>query len=175
VEENTADPQQPKVTAGRALWRIDALNAGQGQALETVVRATLDVAEAGLSLTMLIRRNTDAAFPASHTIELTFTAAGGGQNRVVRDVAMPQLKTDETMRGVALAGLSVPVKENIFLVGLSDLRGDIDRNTDLLLRRNWIDLPIRFVSGQRAVLSFEKGVSGDRVLAEAFRQWGGAQ
>jgi hypothetical protein len=73
---------------------------------------------------------------------------------------------------VPLAGLSVPVKENIFLIGLSDLKGDIERNSDLLQRRNWIDLPVRFASGQRAALSFEKGVSGERVIAEAFRQWG---
>jgi hypothetical protein len=172
VEENVADPQQPTITNGRALWRLDALNAGQGQPLETVVRATVDMPEAGLSLTMTLRRNTDPAFPASHTIEMVFTAANSGdQNRIVRDVALPQLKSDETTRGIALAGLSVPVKENIFLIGLSDLKGDIDRNTDLLLRRNWIDLPVRFASGQRAVISFEKGVSGDRVLADAFRQW----
>jgi hypothetical protein len=170
IEENTADPQQPKISVGRALWRLDAINSGQGQPLETVVRATIEVPDAAMSLTILMRRNLDPAFPASHTIELTF--AGGDPNRAVRDVGLPQLKTDETARGVPLAGLSVPVKENIFLIGLSDLKGDIERNSDLLQRRNWIDLPVRFASGQRAALSFEKGVSGERVIAEAFRQWG---
>ena len=170
IEENTGDPQQPKISVGRALWRVDAINSGQGQPLETVVRATIEVPDAAMSLTILMRRNLDPAFPASHTIELTF--AGGDPNRAVRDVGLPQLKTDETARGVPLAGLSVPVKENIFLIGLSDLKGDIERNSDLLQRRNWIDLPVRFASGQRAALSFEKGVSGERVIAEAFRQWG---
>ena len=173
IEENPADPQQPKVSVGRALWRVDAVNAGQGKPLETVVRATVEVPDAAMSLTILLRRNLDPAFPASHTIELTFTSSDPA--RAVRDVAPPQLKTDETARGVPLAGLSVPVKENIFLIGLSDLKGDIERNSELLLRRNWIDLPIRFASGQRAALSFEKGVSGDRVMAEAFRQWGQPQ
>jgi hypothetical protein len=158
------------------LWRIDALNGGQGQPLETVVRASVEVPDAGMAMTMVLRRNTDATFPASHTIELTFAPTSGtDQNRVVRDVGLPQLKADDTERGVPLAGLSVPVKENIFLVGLSDLRSDIERNSDLLLHRNLIDIPIRFASGQRAVLSFEKGVSGDRVIAEAFRQWSPAQ
>lgn len=170
IEENAADPQQPKVSVGRALWRVDAVNAGQGKPLETVVRAMVEVPDAAMSLTILLRRNLDPAFPASHTIELTF--ASSDPARAVRDVAPPQLKTDETARGVPLAGLSVPVKENIFLIGLSDLKGDIERNSELLLRRNWIDLPIRFASGQRAALSFEKGVSGERVMAEAFRQWG---
>jgi len=64
------------------------------------------------------------------------------------------------------------VKDNVFLIRLSNLPGDIERNKDLILRRNWIDLPIRFASGQRAILSFEKGVTGDQVLNDAFRQWG---
>jgi hypothetical protein len=68
----------------------------------------------------------------------------------------------------------VPVKENVFLLGLSNLPGDVERNTDLLLKRNWIDLPIRFASGPRAVLSFEKGASGEQVFNDAFRQWGGS-
>ena len=42
---------------------------------------------------------------------------------------------------------------------------------ELILHRNWIDLPIRFASGQRAILSFEKGVSGDQVINDAFRMW----
>ena len=37
-EEDQADPQTPKAIAGRVIWRLDALNAGQGQPLETVVR-----------------------------------------------------------------------------------------------------------------------------------------
>ena len=172
IEENTADPQQPKVTPGRALWRLDAVNSGQGQLLETVVRATIDVPDAKLSLSLLLRRNRDAALPASHTLELTFTTATAGEDaRVVRDVNPPLVRPDDSARGVPLAALSVPVKENVFLIGLSNLRSDIDRNTDLLVNRNWIELPVRFGSGARATLVFEKGVTGDRVVADAFKQW----
>jgi hypothetical protein len=150
---------------------MDALNPGQGQALETVVRATVEVPPAGLSLALSLRRNTDATLPASHIVELNFTTED--PNRAVRDVGVLQFKAEEAVRGTPLAGLPVPVKDNVFLIGLSNLPGDIERNRDLILRRNWIDLPIRFASGQRAILSFEKGVSGDQVLNDAFRQWGG--
>jgi hypothetical protein len=67
------------------------------------------------------------------------------------------------------------VKENLFLIGLSNLASDVERNSELIRRRNWVDLPVRFTSGQRAILSFEKGVAGEQVLNEAFRQWGGGQ
>ncbi|MDB5557993.1 MAG: hypothetical protein JWQ36_927, partial [Enterovirga sp.] len=108
------------------------------------------------------------------TIELTFVNApvNGSPPRVVRDVALPMMRPEETIRGVSVAGLPVPVKENVFLIGLSDLRGDVDRNTELLLRRNWMELPIRFASGQKAALLFDKGVSGERVFYDAFRAWG---
>ena len=69
-------------------------------------------------------------------------------------------------------GLPVPVRENLFLIGLSNLPRDIERNTTLMTERNWIDLPIRLASGQRAILSFEKGATGDRILDEAFATWG---
>ena len=171
VEENPADPQQPKTTAGRALWRLDSVNAGQGQALETIVRATVDVPDAGISLQLAMRRNRDTTLPASHTLELTFTTTSSTPVRQVRDVNLPLLRTDDGSRGIQLSGLSVPVKENLFLIGLSDLRQDIERNSELLLSRNWIELPLRFSSGQRATLVFEKGVSGDRVMVDAFKQW----
>jgi hypothetical protein len=172
-EENQADPQNPKASPGRALWRLDVLNPGQGQTPETVVRTNVDVPTAGLSLNMSIRRNTDASLPASHIVELAFTTPGDDPNRIVRDVGLLQFKAEEAVRGTPLAGLPVPVKDNVFLIGLSNLPGDMERNRELMLRRNWIDLPIRFASGQRAILSFEKGVSGDQVLNDAFRQWGG--
>lgn len=173
VEENQGDPQQPKVTPGRALWRLDALNAGQGQPLETVIRANVDIPDAGLSMLATMRRNRDTTLPASHTIELTFTTTRAEDgSRVVRDVNPPLARGDDGARGMPLAALAVPVKENVFLIGLSDLRADVERNTELLTKRNWIELPLRFASGVRATIVFEKGVPGDRVIADAFRQWG---
>jgi hypothetical protein len=103
-------------------------------------------------------------------VELTFSGTGG-QSRTVRDVGLLQLKNEEGTRGTPVAGVPVPVRDNLFLLGLSNLPGDIERNTDLLTKRSWFDLPLRFTSGQRAILSFEKGPSGEGVLNEAFRLW----
>lgn len=172
-EENQADPQAPKVTQARAIWRLDNLNAGQGQPLETVVRASVEVPDAKIALNLLIRRNQDQTLPASHTVELAFTTPPGDAQRTVRDVGLLQFKNDETVRGTPVAGLPVPVKENLFLIGLSNLAADVERNRELMTKRNWVDLPIRFTSGQRAILSFEKGVSGEQIVSEAVRQWGG--
>lgn len=171
VEENTEDPKQPKMTAGRAFWRLDIVNAGQGQPLESVVHANVEVPEAGMSLQLVMKRNRDTALPASHTLELSFTTPAGDAGRAVRDVNPPLLRGDDGARGVPVAALSVPVKENLFLIGLSDLKGDLERNSDLLRNRNWVEIPLRFASGQRATLVFEKGVAGERVMADAWRAW----
>ncbi len=96
-EENGGQGAAPKAFQARAVWRLDAINAGQGQPLQTVVRATVDVPDAGLSLAMVLRRNTDATLPASHILELTFTSTDS--NRTVRDVGLIQFKDDEAGRG----------------------------------------------------------------------------
>ena len=169
-EENQTDPQMPKVTPGRAVWRLGAFSGGQGQPLDHVLQATVDIPDAKLSLTLSLRRNSDQTLLASHVVELAFTTPPGDSGRAIKDVGLLQFKNDELVRGTPVSGLPVPVKQNNFLIGLSNLVSDLDRNTDLIRTRNWIDLPIRFSTGERAILSFEKGVSGARFVSEAFRQ-----
>jgi len=170
-EEDATNPQTPKAFVGRVVWRLEDVNPGQGQPLEKAVTANIEVAEAGLTMKMVLRRNLDTTLPASHTVELTFTTRQGDSGRVIRDVGLLQFKNEEAARGTPIAGLPVPVRENLFLIGLSNLQGDVERNTELFVRRNWIDLPVRMASGQRAILSFEKGATGEQVLNNAFSQW----
>jgi len=124
-----------------------------------------------VTLNFLLRRNLDPTLPASHTLELSFVTKAGDPGRVVRDANVLQFKNEQNSRGTPMAGLAIPVRENMFLIGLSSLQGDIERNTEFLLQRNWMDLPIRLASGKRAILSFEKGRSGEQVMSEAFQQW----
>ncbi|KLK89455.1 hypothetical protein AA309_31335 [Microvirga vignae] len=170
-EEDAANPQTPKAYVGRVVWRLEDVNPGQGQPLEKAVSANIEIADAGLTMKMVLRRNLDTTLPASHTVELTFTTRNGDSGRVIRDVGLLQFKNEEAARGTPVAGLPVPVRENLFLIGLSNLQGDVERNTELFVRRNWIDLPVRMASGQRAILSFEKGTTGEQVLNSAFSQW----
>ncbi|MCB8822324.1 histidine kinase [Microvirga rosea] len=170
-EEDPANPSSPKAQTGRVTWRLEDINPGQGQPLQRAVTANLDIPDAGLTMRMVLRRNLDATLPASHTVEISFTTRAGDSGRVIRDVGLLQFKDEEAARGTPVAGLPVPVRENLFLIGLSNLSSDIERNTELFVRRNWIDLPVRMASGQRAILSFEKGPSGAQVLNSAFSQW----
>ena len=171
IESSPSDPQRPQITVGRTLWRLETSPEAPGQPADTVVKADAEVPDAGITLNLTMRRNRDSGLPASHILELSFTL-GGDPPRVVRDVAPPEMRLDELARGIQLKALPVPVKPNLFIVGLSDLKIDLDRNLELITRRNWLEIPIRFASGQQAVLLLNKGVQGDRVLTEAFRLWG---
>ncbi|MDV2985735.1 UNVERIFIED_CONTAM: histidine kinase [Methylobacteriaceae bacterium AG10] len=172
-EENQSDPRaQPIATNGHSVWRVEAVNGAQGEPLQTVLRANVEFPDAGLTLAMTMRKNLDATLPASHTIELAFTNTGeAGAKRAVQNIGLLQPKDEEAARGSPVSGLPVRVRENLFLIGLSSLKSDLDRNTELLLHKNWFDLALTYTSGQRAVISFEKGAAGTQALQSAFAQW----
>ncbi len=162
----------PTTTQGRVVWRLDTVPGEQGQQLETVVRARVEFPETGLTLAMTVRRNLDATLPASHTIELAFTPSGPTAARHnVQDIGLLQGKDEEGARGSPVAGLPVRVRENLFLIGLSSLPNDIERNTDILLHKNWFDITLKFAAGPRGIIAFEKGTAGTQVLQSAFDQW----
>lgn len=164
-EEPLPGATETRTTQGRAVWRLDTSEA------DVAVRATVEMSGAIGSIEFRLRRNRDAKFPASHLVEFRFATPENGENGPVRDIGVPEMRQEESVRGSPLAGLPVPVTENVFLMGLTNLPQEIERNRDLLRSRNWILLPIRFANGRRAVLLIEKGPTGDRVVADAFQAW----
>lgn len=178
-EPNTADPSKENIAfIGRAIWRVDMVSAGDGQPLETALRGDIDVPDAGLTLTLLLRKNADLTLPASHILQMTFgkTANTVDNQRIVKDAGVPQFKQDEAaLRGTPLAGLPVPIADGVFLVGLSNVPSDVTRNLDLLATKMWFDIPIRYANGRKAVLAVEKGLPGERAVSEVLKAWKAAQ
>jgi hypothetical protein len=136
------------------------------------VRADVEIPERHLRMTWSLRRNSDKALPASHTIEIMFTLPADFDQGGVGNVPGVLMKTSEEARGVPLAGLAVKVTDGYFLIGLSAVDIDVQRNIDLLKNRDWFDIPIVYTNGKRAILAMEKGTPGERAFAEAFRAWG---
>ena len=50
---------------------------------------------------------------------------------------------------------------------------DVTFNLGLMRERNWFDVPLVYGSGQRAILTFEKGASGKAAFDQALASWGG--
>jgi hypothetical protein len=168
------DPNDPngKRYVGSAIWRTETVSPGPGLAPEIAVRADVEIPERHLRMTWSLRRNTDKALPASHTIEIVFTLPADFSEGGVNSIPGVLMKADEQARGVPLAGLAVKVTDGYFLLGLSAVDADVQRNIELLKTRDWMDIPVVYVSGKRAILAMEKGIAGSRVFEEAFRAWG---
>ena len=81
------------------------------------------------------------------------------------------MKQAEQTRGVPLAGLAVKVTNGFFLIGLSAVEADRERNIQLLKERAWFDIPVVYANNRRAILALEKGTPGERVFADAFAAW----
>jgi hypothetical protein len=123
-------------------------------------------------MTWSLRRNTDKALPASHTIEILFTLPADFPEGGIANVPGVLMKQGEQTRGVPLAGLAVKVTNGFFLIGLSAVDVDLQRNVQMLKERSWFDIPVVYNNGKRAILAMEKGTPGERVFEEAFRAWG---
>src|ERR1700680_2268100 len=52
------------------------------------------------------------------------------------------------------------VTTNFFLVGLSSVDADVQSNLRLLKERDWLDIPIVYDDGRRAIPAIEKGTPG---------------
>ncbi len=170
-DEDTNDPQGKRYV-GSAIWRTETVSPGPGLAPELAVRADIEIPERKLRMTWSLRRNTDKALPASHTIEILFTLPADFPEGAIGNVPGVLMKQNEQARGVPLAGLAVKVTNGYFLVGLSAVDVDLQRNVQLLKERDWFDIPVVYTSGKRAILAMEKGTPGTRAFEEAFRAWG---
>ena len=167
------DPNDPagKRYVGSAVWRTETVSPGAGLAPELAVRADITIPDRRMSVTWSLRRNTDKTLPASHTIEIVFTLPSDFPGGGIANVPGVLMKASEQARGTPLAGLAVKVTNGFFLIGLSAVDTDMQRNVQLLKERPWFDIPLVYTNGGRAILAMEKGPPGDRAFAEAFAAW----
>jgi hypothetical protein len=124
-----------------------------------------------MTVTWSLRRNTDKALPASHTIEIMFNLPSDFPGGGIANVPGVLMKQAEEARGTPLAGLAVKVTNGFFLIGLSAVDADRQRNIQLLKDQEWFDVPIVYTNGGRAIMAVEKGTPGDRAFADAFAAW----
>jgi hypothetical protein len=169
--EDEPDNPQGKQYVGSAIWRTEMVSPGPGLAPEMAVRADVEIPDRKITMTWSLRRNTDQNLPASHTIEIMFNLPADFSHGGIANVPGIMMKQAESTRGVALAGLAVKVTNGYFLIGLSAVESDLQRNVQLLKERAWFDIPVLYNNNRRAILALEKGNPGERAFAEAFSTW----
>jgi hypothetical protein len=169
-EEDPADPNGKRFV-GSAIWRTETVTPGPGQTPELAIRADVEVPERKLTMTWSLRRNIDKALPASHTVEIVFKLPADFPSGGISNVPGILMKQAEQTRGVPLSGLAVKVTNGFFLIGLSSVEAEKERNLQLLKDRAWFDIPVVYNNNRRAILAMEKGTPGERAFTEAFKVW----
>jgi hypothetical protein len=169
-EEDPQDPQGKRYV-GTVLWRTETKAATAGRPPDIAVRGDINIADRQMTVTWSLRRNTDQSLPASHTIEIMFNLPADSPTGGIQNVPGVLMKQAEQTRGVALGGLAVKVTPGYFLIGLSALESDMQRNLQLLKERPWFDIPVVYNNNRRAILAIEKGVPGEKAFNDAFAAW----
>ncbi|WP_379768925.1 hypothetical protein [Flaviflagellibacter deserti] len=169
--EEAPDQQGGNAFAGQVVWRTGPAPGGSG---ETEIRGEITIPERNIKVTLALKRNLDSTLPASHTIDIQFTLPPDFSNAGIGNVPGILFKPTEEAGGSALTGLSVKVMSNMFLIGLSDSPTDREQNLKAIRERSWIDVPILYENGRRAVLTLEKGPPGERAFNDAFAAWDAA-
>jgi hypothetical protein len=169
-EEDPNDPQGKRFV-GSAIWRTESVSPGPGLPPEVAVRADVEIPERRIAMTWSLRRNNDPNLPASHTVEIMFRLPPDFPAGGVSNVPGILMKQAEQSRGQPLSGLAVKVTTGFFLIGLSSVEADRERNIQLLKERAWFDIPVVYSNNRRAILALEKGTPGERAFAEAFQAW----
>lgn len=169
-EERTSSTQG-SAEAGSIVWSLVRESPGGDAPPEPAIRGEATIPAKDLQLRLTIRRNADQTLPASHIIELIFLTpegfGGGGIDNILRFM----LKDTEEAPGSPLIGIPAKIADGYFLIALNDSKAEMDANMQLLGRQNWIDIPVVYKSGRRALFTLEKGIPGDKVFEDAMKAW----
>ncbi|MFK4767227.1 hypothetical protein [Rhizobium sp. ZW T2_16] len=161
----------PTAIEGSVSWSLQREPGQNGGPAEPVVQGRITIPGRGLTALLTVKKNSDSSLPASHLIEIVFAVPpdfeGGAIDSVLR-IAMKQTEQD---RGNALVAVPAKITDDFHMIALNDFPDAQRTNLELLRSRNWIDIPLAYRNGRRALLTLQKGPDGVKAFDEAIREW----
>lgn len=167
--EEKPEKAQPTTVPGSVTWSIDMRTDASGHS-DPVIQAHIAVPKRHLTAVLTLERNADPSVSASHLVELSFRIAPGFKGGGIYSLRSMSMKATEGDRGDTLIAVPAKVTDNLYMLALNDLPEARAKNLELL-ERQWIDLPISYQDGKRALLTLEKGADGERVFNQAIQAW----
>lgn len=169
-EERTGEEASTAET-GAVVWSEVQQSPGDDLPPEPAIRAEVTIPQNGLKLRLTIQRNADKSLPASHLVELVFTVPDGFRGGSIDNVQRVAFKETEQVAGSPLVAIPAKIADNFFIVALNDAATAVQTNLGLMQRQEWIDIPMTYRSGRRALITLEKGVPGDKVFEDVLKAW----
>ena len=170
--EERTNTEQGSANTGSVVWSLVKESPGGDLPAEPAIRGEATIPAKNLQLRITIRRNADKALPASHIVELIFLTPDNFEGGGIDSVLRMAMKDSEQAPGSPVIGIPAKIADGYFLLALNDGKAEIETNTTLLRRESWIDIPIVYKSGRRALVTLEKGIPGDKVFDDVLNAWG---
>jgi len=166
IEEQLSGTGGAVPFTGETVWSRDVDETGA-----PVIKAAVSVPARNLMVNVLFRKNSDPSLPASHLVEVNFSVTesflGGG----IASLPGILLKDEELAQGNPLVGASARIFDNSFLFALSAAEADLAKNIGLISQRGWIDLPVVYSTGRKAIVTLEKGKEGGAIFEAVLAAW----
>ncbi|WCK01634.1 hypothetical protein [Agrobacterium tumefaciens] len=160
----------PTAIQGSVSWSLQQENDAEGKPSPTV-QGQITVPGRGLSALITFKRNTDPSLPASHLIEIVFSVSPGFEGGAIDSVQRIAMKSTEQDRGNALIAVPAKITDDFHMIALNDFPDAMKTNLELLKSRNWIDIPVSYRNGRRALLTLQKGNDGIAAFDKALGEW----
>jgi hypothetical protein len=157
--------------AGGVVWSVVQESPGNDLPPEPAIKAEVTIPDRGINLRMIIRRNGDKTLPASHLVEMIFTVPEGFAGGSIDNVSRMTFKDTEQAPGSPLVAIPAKIADNFFIIAMNDAKTAIDTNMSLMRRQSWIDIPIAYKTGRRALITLEKGLPGEKAFDDVLKSW----
>jgi hypothetical protein len=158
----------PVAVNGTIVWSEKNDNA-DGKPNPTI-EAQIDIPERKITALMTFKRNTDPSLPASHIVEIVFAMPKDFPEGNVESIQRIAFKQTEQDRGNPLFAVPAKITDDFHMVALNDDVEARKANLDLM-KRPWIDIPITYRNGRRALITLEKGATGTAVFDKVLSEW----
>ncbi|HCL63973.1 MAG TPA: hypothetical protein DIC56_03845 [Rhizobium sp.] len=160
----------PTAIPGSVEWTA-LRDTGEDGRPNPAIQGKLNVPDRGLTALITFKRNTDNSLPASHLIEVVFSVPPDFEGGAVDNVQRIAMKRTEQDRGDPLVAVAAKVTDDTYLIALNDFQDVVASNIELMRTRNWIDIPITYRNGRRALLTLDKGTEGAALFESVIKEW----
>ncbi|QRM44456.1 hypothetical protein [Rhizobium sp. BG4] len=169
--EERIGQSSPTAIQGSVVWSVQHEKDASGKDVATV-QGNVTVPERNLSALVTFKRNSDPSLPASHLVEIVFSVPPNFEGGKIDSVQRISMKRTEQDRGDALIAVPAKITDDFHMIALNDYPDARKSNLDLLATRDWIDIPITYRNGRRALITMQKGSTGAQAFTTAIRDWG---
>ncbi|MDB5525834.1 MAG: rane protein [Rhizobium sp.] len=167
--EERLGQSSPVAVPGTIIWREKA-DTEDGKP-NPAIEGQIDIPQRKIKALMTFKRNTDASLPASHIIEIVFDLPKNFEEGNVDNIQRVAFKQTEQDRGNPLIAVPAKITDDFHMVALNDDADARKVNLELMKTRSWIDIPITYRNGRRALITLEKGATGTAVFDKVLSEW----